>query len=89
MDHRRHQVRLVLFCPPEAGLCAGAATIRANQQNLVSRGFNQRGGAKFPLTIRLSPDVRRRLARASRIEGIILSRDQSGVATRLTRRLPR
>lgn len=89
MDHRRHQVRLVLFCPAAAGLCAGVATIRADRQNLTSRGFNQRGGARFPLTIRLSASVRRRLARAHRIEGLILSRDQAGQATRLTRTLPR
>jgi hypothetical protein len=84
---RRTAVRLLLFCPPPAGLCAGAATIRADHQDVVSRNFNQSGGARFPLTIRLSADARRRIARARKVQGLILSRDATGIATRLTRTL--
>jgi hypothetical protein len=87
LDRRAGRVRLVLFCPTAAGLCAGAATIRADHQNVVSRGFNQSGGARFPLTIPLSADARRRIARARKVQGLILSRDATGIATRLTRTL--
>lgn len=89
LDRRASVVRLVLFCPAAAGLCAGNATIRADHQDIVSRGFNQVGGARFPLTIRLSPSARRRIARARKVQGLILSRDATGIATRLTRTLRR
>jgi hypothetical protein len=86
---RGTQVRLLLFCPPAAGLCEGAATIRADHQDVITRRFNQLGGARFPLTIRLSADARRRIARARKVQGLVLSRDATGVATRLTRTLRR
>jgi hypothetical protein len=85
LDRRRGTVDMVLFCPRAAGLCAGTVTIRANHQNLTSKGFNQNGGARFPLTINLSSSVRKKIARASSAQGLVLSRDAAGIATRLTR----
>ena len=74
-----------MFCPRAAGLCAGTVTIRADRQNLTSRGFNQNGGAKFSLTINLSDSARSTLRSASSAQGLVLSRDEMGIATRLTR----
>jgi hypothetical protein len=89
LNRRAGIVRLVFFCPPAAGLCAGNATIRADHRDVVSRAFNQRGGARFPMTIRLTSAERRRIARAKKVQGLVLSRDATGIATRLTRTLRR
>ena len=87
LDRARGTVRLNMFCPTQAGLCAGTVTIRADRQNVASKGFNQNGGAKFPLTLHLSSDARRRISNASKVQGLVLSRDEVGIATRLTRTL--
>jgi hypothetical protein len=78
-----------LYCPKEAGLCAGTATIRADKQNVAIKGFDQNGGAKFPLSITVPSDDRGRVRRASKVQALVLSRDAVGIATRLTRAFTR
>ena len=82
-------MRLVLFCPKADGLCEGKVTVRADKQTVASKEFNQRGGAKFTLAVKLSSSARRRIAKASKIQALVLSRDTVGFATRLTRTLKR
>ncbi|WP_155892315.1 hypothetical protein [Conexibacter woesei] len=89
LDRKEGTAKLVLYCPKAAGLCEGTATIRANHHNLASKGFNQKGGAKFPVTIKLSTSVRHTLASAPSAQALLLSRDAAGMATRLTRTFER
>ncbi len=87
LDRKNGTVKLVLYCPQDAGVCEGKVTVRADRQDLKSKSFNQRGGAKFPLTVKLSSSGRKKLARASKIQGIVFARDEVGSATRLIRTL--
>jgi hypothetical protein len=89
LDRSKGKVTLQLYCPKEAGLCAGTATIRADKQNVAIKGFDQNGGSKFPLTITVPSDDRARVRRASKVQALVLSRDAVGIATRLTRSFTR
>jgi len=89
LDRKDGELKLELYCPVESGLCSGSLSLRGNQRNLAAKGFNQIGGAKFPLTLHLSGDARKQLRSSAKVQALMTSRDSEGIATRLTRTFTR